>query len=121
MSVQISGAQIKNDAIDNSKIADNAVQSAQIQNNAIVADKISSGAITEAKLGASSVSTSKLANTSVTSNKIDFSGTFDFSPGSLRAGTPSNASDVTPKSYVDGLVGAGGTRTRSQYSKCKYF
>ncbi len=107
MSVQISGAQIKNDAIDNSKIADNAVQSAQIQNNAIVADKISSGAITEAKLGASSVSTSKLANTSVTSNKIDFSGTFDFSPGSLRAGTPSNASDVTPKSYVDGLVGAG--------------
>ena len=30
MSVQISGAQIKNDAIDNSKIADNAVQSAQI-------------------------------------------------------------------------------------------
>ena len=107
MSVQISGAQIKNDAIDNSKIADNAVQSAQIQNNAIVADKISSGAISEAKLGASAVTTGKIANSAVTSDKIDFSGTFDFSPGTLRAGTPSNDSDVTPKSYVDGLVGAG--------------
>lgn len=107
MSVQISGAQIKNDAIDNSKIADNAVQSAQIQNNAIVADKISSGAILEAKLGASAVTTAKIANTAVTSDKINFSGTFDFSSGTLRAGTPSNASDVTPKSYVDGLVGAG--------------
>ena len=107
MSVQISGAQIKNDAIDNSKIADDAVQSAQIKNNAIVADKISSGAITEAKLGASSVTTAKISNTAVTSDKIDFSGTFDFSSGTLRAGTPSNANDVTPKSYVDGLVGAG--------------
>ena len=107
MSVQITGAQIKNDAIDNSKIADNAVQSAQIQDNSVIAAKIASGAILEAKLGASSVTTAKIANTSVTSAKMDLSGTFDFSSGTLQAGTPSNASDVTNKSYVDGLVGSG--------------
>ena len=107
MSVQITGAQIKNDAIDNSKIADNAVQSAQIQDNSVIAAKIASGSILEAKLGASSVTTAKIANTSVTSAKMDLSGTFDFSSGTLQAGTPSNASDVTNKSYVDGLVGSG--------------
>jgi hypothetical protein len=107
MSVQITGAQIKNDAIDNSKIADDAVQAAQIQANAVVAAKIASGAITEAKLGASAVSTAKIANSAVTSAKMDLSGTFDFSSGTLQAGTPSNASDVTNKSYVDGLVGSG--------------
>jgi hypothetical protein len=107
MSVQITGSQIKNDAIDNSKIADNAVQSAQIQDNSVIAAKIASGSILEAKLGASSVTTAKIANTSVTSAKMDLSGTFDFSSGTLQAGTPSNASDVTNKSYVDGLVGSG--------------
>ena len=107
MSVQITGTQIKNDAIDNSKIADNAVQSAQIQDNSVIAAKIASGAILEAKLGAAAVTTAKIANTSVTSAKMDLSGTFDFSSGTLQAGTPSNASDVTNKSYVDGLVGSG--------------
>jgi len=107
MSVQISGSQIKNDAIDNSKIADDAVQAAQIQANAVVAAKIASGAITEAKLGTSAVSTAKIANSAVTAAKMDLSGTFDFSSGTLQAGTPSNSSDVTNKSYVDGLVGSG--------------
>lgn len=107
MSVQISGAQIKNDAIDNSKIADNAVQSAQIQDNSVIAAKIANGAILEAKLGASAVTTAKIANTAITAEKMDLSGTFDFSSGTLRAGLPSNANDVTNKSYVDGLVGAG--------------
>ena len=107
MSVQISGSQIKDDAINNSKIADNAVQAAQIQANAVIAAKIASGAITEAKLGAGAVTSAKIANNAVTSAKMDLTGTFDFSSGTLQAGTPSNASDVTPKSYVDGLVGAG--------------
>ena len=107
MSVQISGSQIKNDAIDNSKIADDAVQAAQIQANAVVAAKIASGAITEAKLGTSAVSTAKIANSAVTAAKMNLSGTFDFSSGTLQAGTPSNSSDVTNKSYVDGLVGSG--------------
>lgn len=107
MSVQISGSQIKNDAIDNSKIADDAVQAAQIQANAVVAAKIATGAVTEAKLGSNAVSTAKIANSAVTSAKMDLSGTFDFSSGTLQAGTPSNASDVTNKSYVDGLVGSG--------------
>ncbi len=107
MSVQISGSQIKNDAIDNSKIADDAVQEAQIQASAVTAAKIQSGAVTSAKLGSNAVTSAKLAANAVTSGKIDFSGTFDFSSGTLQAGTPSNASDVTNKSYVDGLVGSG--------------
>jgi hypothetical protein len=107
MSVQITGAQIKNDAIDNSKIADNAVQEAQIQSSAVTAAKIQSGAVTSAKLGSNSVTSAKIAPNAVTSGKMDLTGTFDFSSGTLQAGTPSNASDVTNKSYVDGLVGSG--------------
>ena len=107
MSVQISGSQIKNDAIDNSKIADDAVQAAQIQSSAVTAAKIQSGAVTSAKLGSNSVTSAKIAPNAVTSGKMDLSGTFDFSSGTLQAGTPSNASDVTNKSYVDGLVGSG--------------
>ena len=107
MSVQISGSQIKNDAIDNSKIADDAVQAAQIQSSAVTSAKIQSGAVTSAKLGSNSVTSAKIAPNAVTSGKMDLSGTFDFSSGTLQAGTPSNASDVTNKSYVDGLVGSG--------------
>jgi hypothetical protein len=107
MSVQITGAQIKNDAIDNSKIADDAVQEAQIQSSAVTAAKIQSGAVTSAKLGSNSVTSAKIAPNAVTSGKMDLTGTFDFSSGTLQAGTPSNASDVTNKSYVDGLVGSG--------------
>jgi len=107
MSVQISGSQIKNDAIDNSKIADDAVQEAQIQASAVTAAKIQSGAVTSAKLGSNAVTSAKIAPNAVTSGKMDLSGTFDFSSGTLQAGTPSNASDVTNKSYVDGLVGSG--------------
>ena len=100
-------AQIKNDAIDNSKIADDAVREAQIQDSAVTGDKIQSGAVTSTKLGSNSVTSTKIAPNAVTSGKIDFNGTFDFSSGTLQAGTPSNASDVTNKSYVDGLVGSG--------------
>ena len=107
MSVQISGSQIKNDAIDNSKIADDAVQEAQIQSSAVTTAKIQSGAVTSAKLGSNAVTSAKIAPNAVTSGKMDLSGTFDFSSGTLQAGTPSNASDVTNKSYVDGLVGSG--------------
>ena len=107
MAVQITGQQIKNNAVGSSKISDNAVLSAKISNNAVIADKIASGAIIEAKLAAACISTAKIANNAVTADKIDASGTFDFSSGTLRAGTPSNASDVTNKSYVDGLVGSG--------------
>ena len=107
MAVQITGQQLKNNAVGSGKLADDAVVSAKIANNAVVADKIASGAIIEAKLAAACISTAKIANNAVTADKVDTSGTYDFSPGNLRAGTPSNASDVTPKSYVDGLVGSG--------------
>jgi hypothetical protein len=107
MSVQISGSQIKNDAIDNSKIADDAVQAAQIQASAVTTAKIANDAVTSFKIGSNAVTTAKIAGSAVTAAKMDLSGTFDFSSGTLQAGTPSNASDVTNKSYVDGLVGSG--------------
>ena len=98
MSVQITGAQIKNTAIGSSKLADDAVATAKIADNAVSSAKIASSAITEAKLGSNAVTTAKISNTSVTAAKMDLSGTFNFSSGTLQAGTPSNASDVTPKS-----------------------
>jgi hypothetical protein len=107
MSVQITGAQIKNTAIDSDKLADDAVATAKIADNAVSAAKIASSAITEAKLGSNAVTTAKISNSSVTAAKMDLSGTFNFSSGTLQAGTPSNSSDVTNKSYVDGLVGSG--------------
>ena len=50
------------------------------------------------------ISTEQLKNTAVTSAKIDLTGTFDYSSGTLRAGTPSATSDVATKAYVDNIA-----------------
>ena len=108
MSVQIRGGQIQNASISSTQLANNSVGADQLSTNAVTSAKISSGAITSAKLAAGVINaTSLIADNVVTAAKIDLSGTFDFSSGTLRAGTPSNASDVVIKSYVDGIVGAG--------------
>lgn len=108
MAIQISSGQIKAANIITSLIADDAVNS----------DKIAAGAVDSTALAADSVVSAKIANGAIDSNayladsvvtaaKIDLSGSFDFSSGTLRASTPSSSTDVTNKSYVDGLVGAG--------------
>ncbi len=108
MSVQIRGGQIQNASISSTQLANDSVGASQLASNAVTSAKISSGAITSAKLASGVINaTSLIADNVVTSAKIDLSGTFDFSPGTLQASTPSNASDVAIKSYVDGLVGAG--------------
>ena len=107
MSVQIRGGQIQNASISSTQLANDSVGQDQLASNAVTAAKIQSGSVTSAKLGSNSVTSAKIAPNAVTSGKIDFSGTFDFSSGTLQAGTPSNASDVANKSYVDGIVGGG--------------
>lgn len=107
MSVQISGAQIQNSAIDQNKLASNSVQTAKIANDAITTAKILDSNITEAKLSSNAVTTAKISNSAVTSAKVDLTGTWNFGSATLQAATPSNASDVAIKSYVDGIVGGG--------------
>ena len=52
----------------------------------------------------SAIITAKIANTAVTAGKIDLTGSFDFSSGTLQAGSPSASSDVANKSYVDAVA-----------------
>ena len=108
MSVQIRGGQIQNASISSTQLANDSVGASQLASNAVTSAKIQANAITSAKLASGVINaTALIADNVVTSAKIDLSGTFDFSPGTLRAGTPSNASDVANKSYVDGIVGGG--------------
>ena len=108
MSVQIRGGQIQNASISSTQLANDSVGQDQIADNAVGSAQISANAVTSAKLATGVInSSSLLASTVVTAAKIDLTGTFDFSSGTLQAGTPSNATDVTNKSYVDGLVGSG--------------
>ena len=66
-----------------------------------MAIRIASGQIQD-----SAVTNDKLAG-SISSAKLDLTGTFNFSSGTLRAGTPSADSDVAVKSYVDAVAGGG--------------
>jgi hypothetical protein len=108
MSVQIRGGQIQNASISSTQLANDSVGASQLASNAVTSAKIASSAITSAKLASGVINaTSLIADSIITAAKMDLSGTFDFSSGTLQAGTPSNASDVANKSYVDGIVGGG--------------
>lgn len=107
MSVQITGAQIKDAAIDNNKLGANSVSATKIQTSAITQAKIASGAVGSGQLQNSCIIAGKIASNVVGAAESDLTDTWDFSSGTLRAGTPSNASDVANKSYIDGLVGSG--------------
>jgi hypothetical protein len=108
MSVQIRGGQIQNASISSTQLANDSVGASQLASNAVTSAKIASSAITSAKLASGVINaTSLIADSIITAAKMDLSGTFDFSSGTLQAGTPSNATDVANKSYVDGIVGGG--------------
>jgi hypothetical protein len=108
MSVQIRGGQIQNASISSTQLANDSVGASQLASNAVTSDKIQANAVTSAKLASGVINaTSLIADSIITAAKMDLSGTFDFSSGTLQAGTPSNASDVANKSYVDGIVGGG--------------
>ena len=94
-SATITGTQLATCSIDNSNLfASGVVAAAALAADSVVSAKIADGAID---------STAYLANSVVTAAKIDLTGTFDFSSGTLRSGTPSNSTDVANKAYVDSI------------------
>lgn len=107
MSVQISGQQIQNDAISSDKLQSNSVTAAKIQSAAVTTAKIANFAVGQFQLANGAVVSGKIATGAVSAASCDLTSTWDFSSGTLQAGTPSNASDVANKSYVDGIVGGG--------------
>ena len=108
MAIQISSGQIKAANIITSLIADDAISAAKLAAGAVDSTALGADSVVSAKIANGAVDTTAyLADSVVTAAKIDLSGSFDFSSGTLRAATPSSSTDVTNKSYVDGLVGAG--------------
>ena len=95
-SATITGTQLATGSIDNSNLfASSVVNSAALAADSVVSAKIADGAID---------STAYLANGVVTAGKIDLTGSFDFSSGTLRSGTPSANTDVANKAYVDAVT-----------------
>ena len=94
-SATITGTQLATGSIDNSNLfASGVVNAAALAADSVVSAKIADGAID---------TTAYLANSVVTAAKIDLTGSFDFSGGTLRAGTPSANTDVANKAYVDSI------------------
>ena len=52
----------------------------------------------------STITASKVANATLTATQMNLTGTFDYSSGTLRAASPSGASDVATRSFVESLV-----------------
>lgn len=107
MSVQITGAQIKNDEISADKLQSNSVTAAKIQSAAVTQAKIANFAVGSSQLGNGAVISGKIATGAVSPAACDLTATWSFVNGTLQANTPSSSSDVATKNYVDGLVGSG--------------
>lgn len=105
MAVQITGTQIKNGAVSTTQISDNSVSTAKLQDSSISTAKLQDSSITSAKIGTAAINNANMfANSVITAAKMDLSGVYDYSSGTLRSGTPSGASDVATKNYVDSAV-----------------
>lgn len=107
MSVQITGAQIKNDEISADKLQSNSVTAAKIQSAAVTQAKIANFAVGSSQLANASVIAGKIATGAVSPGACDLTATWNFVSGTLQANTPSSGSHVATKNYVDGLVGSG--------------
>jgi hypothetical protein len=108
MSVQIRGGQIQDSSISATQLKNSAVEEDKLKDASVSTSKIAANAVTSAKLATGVINaTALIGNEVVTAAKIDLSGSFDFSNGTLQAGTPSNSADVANKEYVDGIVGGG--------------
>ena len=108
MAIQITSGQIKAANIITSLLADDAVSAAKLAAGAVDSTALGADSVVSAKIANGAIDTTAyLADSVVTAAKINLTGSFDFSSGTLRSGTPSASSDVANKNYVDGLVGAG--------------
>ena len=105
MAIQIRGGQIKSATITGSQLAAGSIDNSNLFAAGVVAAAaLAADSVVSAKIADGAIdSTAYLANSVVTSAKIDLSGSFDFSSGTLRAGTPSNSTDVANKAYVDSI------------------
>ena len=105
MAVQITGAQIKNSAVSTNQLSDASVSTAKLQDASISSAKIQDASIVSSKIGTGAINNSAMfANSVMTAAKMDLTGVYDYSSGTLRATTPSGASDVATKNYVDSAV-----------------
>tara|TARA_B100000214_G_scaffold165481_1_gene118671 strand:- start:368 stop:2182 length:1815 start_codon:yes stop_codon:yes gene_type:complete len=105
MAVQITGAQIKNSAVSTNQLSDASVSTAKLQDSSISSAKIQDASIVSSKIGTGAINNSAMfANSVMTAAKMDLTGVYDYSSGTLRATTPSGASDVATKNYVDSAV-----------------
>ena len=108
MAVQISGAQIQDEAIVEGKVSDGAITADKLGASSVTTAKINTAAITTAKINDSAITSAKIASTAVTPGKCDLTETWDFSSGTIRVpSTPSDDNDAVCKSYLDGIVGGG--------------
>jgi len=86
------------------QLADSIIATAKLAADSVTADKLANGAVDTAAVLDANITTAKLAANAVTAAKADLTGTWSFSSGVLQSASPTNASDVANKSYVDSLV-----------------
>ena len=92
MAVQITGSQIKNGAVSTSQLSDDSVTSAKIQDSQITSAKLAASSVVSSKIGTGALdTTSFFANSVISAAKANLTETWDFSSGTLRAGTPSGS------------------------------
>ena len=103
MAIQIRGGQIKSATITGTQLATGSIDNSNLFASGVVAAAaLAADSVTSAKIAAGAIDdTSYLGNAVVTAAKIDLTGTFDFSSGTLRSGSPSADNDVANKAYVD--------------------
>tara|TARA_R100000655_G_scaffold61013_1_gene99378 strand:- start:7755 stop:9581 length:1827 start_codon:yes stop_codon:yes gene_type:complete len=108
MAVQITGVQIKDNAVSADKIIDGSVSADKLAADCVTSAKIVAGAVDTAAVDSLAITTAKIANNGVTPAKADLTATWDFSGGTIRVpSTPSDDNDAVCKSYLDGIVGGG--------------
>ena len=105
MAIQIRGGQIKSATITGTQLATGSIDNSNLFASAVVnAAALAADSVVSAKIADGAIDTTAyLGNAVVTAAKIDLTGSFDFSSGTLRAGTPSAGTDVANKNYVDSI------------------
>ena len=105
MAIQIRGGQIKSATITGTQLATGSIDNSNLFGSGVVnAAALAADSVVSAKIADGAIDTTAyLGNAVVTAAKIDLTGSFDFSSGTLKAGTPSNGTDVANKNYVDSI------------------
>ena len=105
MAIQIRGGQIKSASISGSQLATGAINNSNLFSAGVVtASALAANSVTNSAIASGAIDDAAMfANSVITAAKINLGGSFDFSSGTLRAGTPSTNTDVANKAYVDSI------------------